>query len=133
MKEIGMSQETNIDLETVLKRIGTLEAEILELRAAVSKCNANIREMQDVREIKHVWDKWHYSCTGGFNGKQAGRMEALECLSDDATIECENLHGQGDGSTGADECHAYWEYFYGDDGPLPYVFQTSLADDHNQG
>jgi hypothetical protein len=88
---------------------------------------ARIRELEDVREIDDVFFKWHYDCTGGFNGKQAGRMEALECLTEDATIEVQSLHQPGQGPTGRKEYTEFWDYFYGDAGPLPYVFQTAVA------
>lgn len=89
---------------------------------------ARIRELEDVREINEVFFKWHFECTGGFNGKQAGRMEALECLTEDATIEVQGLHKPGQGPTGREQYTEFWDYFYGDEGPLPYVFQTSVAE-----
>jgi hypothetical protein len=89
---------------------------------------ARIRELEDVREINEVFFKWHYDCTGGFNGKQAGRMEALECLTEDATIEVSALHEPGKGPTGRKQYTEFWDYFYGDAGPLPYVFQNSVAE-----
>jgi hypothetical protein len=89
---------------------------------------ARLRELEDVREITDVFFKWHYECTGGFNGKSAGRMEALECLTEDATIEVHGLHQPGQGPRGRAQYTEFWDYFYGDDGPLPYVFQTSVAD-----
>lgn len=89
---------------------------------------ARLRELEDVREINEVFFKWHYDCTGGFNGKQAGRMEALECLTEDATIEVESLHKPGQGPTGRAQYTEFWDYFYGDAGPLPYVFQNSVAE-----
>ena len=89
---------------------------------------ARVKELEDVRDITDLFFKWHYACTGGFNGKQAGRMEALECLTDDATIEIHGLHKPGQGPTGREAFTQFWDYFYGDDGPLPYVFQTSVAD-----
>jgi hypothetical protein len=87
-----------------------------------------IQELQDVREIGEVWFKWHYDCTGGFNGKAAGRMEAMECLSEDATIEIHGMHEEGKGPRGPEQCTAFWAYFYGDNGPLPYVFQSSVTE-----
>jgi hypothetical protein len=89
---------------------------------------ARIQELEDVREINEVWFKWHYSCTGGFNGKQAGRMEALECLTEDATIEIAALHKPGQGPKGRAAYTEFWDFYFGDDGPLPYVFQTSVAE-----
>ena len=96
--------------------------------ADYAKLEARIRELEDVREITDLFFKWHYECTGGFNGKQAGRMEALECLTEDATIEINSLHKPGQGPRGRKEYTEFWDYFYGDDGPLPYVFQTPVAD-----
>jgi hypothetical protein len=89
---------------------------------------ARVQELEDVRAITDLFFKWHYACTGGFNGKQAGRMEALECLTDDATIEIHGLHKPGQGPTGREQFTEFWDFFLGDDGPLPYVFQTSVAD-----
>lgn len=97
------------------------EAEIEELRKRV-------RELEDERDIKDLFARWHYACTGGFNGVQAGRMEALDCLSDDATIEIQGLHEPGKGPKGREEYTQFWDYYYGDAGPLPYVFQTSLGE-----
>ena len=96
-------------------------AEIQELRA-------ELQELKDVREINDLWFKWHHECTGGFNGKQAGRMAALECLSDDATIEIEGHHAPGEGPKGPKECTEFWSYFVGDNGPLPHVFQCSVSE-----
>ena len=94
----------------------------------IAALEARIRELEDVREINEVFFKWHYDCTGGFNGKQAGRMEALECLTEDATIEVAALHQPGKGPKGREQYTQFWDYFYGDAGPLPYVFQNSVAE-----
>jgi hypothetical protein len=96
--------------------------------AKLDELEARIRVLEDVREINDVFFKWHYDCTGGFNGKQAGRMEALECLTEDGTIEIQGLHEPGKGPKGREQYTEFWEYFYGDAGPLPYVFQTSVAE-----
>jgi hypothetical protein len=95
----------------------------------LTQLEARVRELEDVREINDVFFKWHYECTGGFNGKQAGRMEALECLTEDATIEVYTLHKPGQGPKGREQYTEFWDYFYGDAGPLPYVFQNSVAED----
>lgn len=87
---------------------------------------ARIKELEDVREIKDLFFNFHYACTGGFVGKQAGRMEALDYLTDDATIEVLGLHEPGKGPRGREQFTEYWDYYYGDAGPLPYVFQTSV-------
>lgn len=97
------------------------DAELAELRA-------DIRELKDVREINDLWFKWHHACTGGFNGRPAGRMEAMECLSEDATIEIHGFHEEGKGPRGPEQCLEFWSFFYGDNGPLPYVFQVSVAE-----
>ena len=89
---------------------------------------ARIRELEDVRAITDLFFNWHYVCSGGFHGKQPGRMEALDCLTDDATIEILGLHKPGQGPKGRKEYTEFWDFYYGDDGPLPYVFQTSVAD-----
>ena len=89
---------------------------------------ARVRELEDVRAVTDLFFKWHYECTGGFAGKEPGRMAALECLTDDATIEILGLHKPGQGPTGRKEYTEFWDYYYGTDGPLPYVFQSSCAD-----
>ena len=71
----------------------------------LTQLEARVRELEDVREINDVFFKWHYECTGGFNGKQAGRMEALECLTEDATIEIQGLHEPGKGPRGLSLIH----------------------------
>jgi hypothetical protein len=89
---------------------------------------ARVRELEDLREIHEVWFRFHRLTTGGFNGKQAGKMEALECLTDDATIEVQGLHQPGKGPRGREQVTEYWAYWFGDAGPLPYVFQTSVSE-----
>jgi hypothetical protein len=89
---------------------------------------ARVQELEDIREINEVFFKWHDDFTGGFNGLQAGRLEALECLTDDATIEIEGLHKPGEGPRGRDEIYEYCGYYEGDAGPLPYVFQVAVAE-----
>lgn len=89
---------------------------------------AHLQELRDIREINDLWFKWHHACTGGWSGKQAGGMEALECLSEDATIEIEGHHLPGEGPKGPKECTEFWSFFYGDEGPLPYVFQCSVSE-----
>lgn len=89
---------------------------------------ARVRELEDVREIQDLFFKWHYDNTGGFNGKQPGRLDFLDCLTDDATIEIQGLHEPGKGPRGRKEYTEFTEYYFGDDGPLPYVFQTSVAE-----
>jgi hypothetical protein len=95
---------------------------------AQKSLEARVRELEDVRAINDLWFKWHYECTGGFNGKQAGRMEALECLTEDATIEIQGLHEPGKGPRGRKAYTEFWDYYFGDAGPLPYVFHGSVAE-----
>jgi SnoaL-like domain len=102
------------------------ESNVEALEARVKDLEARLRELEDVREINEVFRRWHHSCTGGFNGIQAGRMEALDVLTEDATIEIQALHEPGKGPTGRDEYTKYWDFYFGDAGPLPYVFQTSF-------
>ncbi len=96
------------------------------LQTRVQELEARVKELEDVREINEVFREWHSGCTGGFNGIQAGRMEALDVLTEDATIEIQSLHEPGKGPKGREEYTKYWDYYFGDAGPLPYVFQTSL-------
>jgi hypothetical protein len=95
---------------------------------AAKDLEARLQLLEDIQAIRDVFFKWNNHCTGGFNGKQAGRLEALECLTEDATIEVQGLHEPGEGPRGRKEYTEYWDYYYGDAGPLPYVFQTSAAD-----
>lgn len=94
----------------------------------IEQLEKRLQELEDARDIKDCFSKFHYACTGGFNGKQAGRMEALDYLTDDATIEVQGLHEPGKGPRGRKAFTEYWDYYYGDAGPLPYVFQTSVND-----
>ncbi len=102
------------------------ELEVEALASRIKELEARLRELEDIREINEVFRRWHFACTGGFNGIQAGRMEALEVLTEDATIEIQALHEPGQGPKGREECSRYWDFYFGDAGPLPYVFQTSL-------
>jgi ketosteroid isomerase-like protein len=102
------------------------ESDVELLAARVKELEARMRELEDIREINEVFRRWHYACTGGFNGIQAGRMEALDVLTEDATIEIQALHEPGQGPKGREEYTRYWDFYFGDAGPLPYVFQTSL-------
>jgi hypothetical protein len=93
----------------------------------LAELEARVRKLEDAREISDVFFKWHYECTGGFNGKQAGRDGALECLTEGGMIDAHPA-GLGKGPKGRAQCKEFWDYFYGDNGPLPYVFQTSVAE-----
>jgi hypothetical protein len=108
--------------------VTTTDDRIEDLESANSELRDRLRRVEDVQEIIALFARWHYACTGGFDGLQAGRMEALDCLTDDATIEAKGLHDPGKGPKGRDQCLEYWSYYYGDAGPLPYVFQTNLGD-----
>ncbi len=98
------------------------------LEAQVADQEKRLRELQDVREINDCFRRFHWNCTGGFGGLQAGRMECLDELSDDATFEVKGLHEPGKGPKGREQYTDYWDYFYGDAGPLPYVFQTVVSE-----
>ncbi len=74
------------------------ELEVDTLAGKIKELEARLRELEDIREINEVFRRWHYACTGGFNGIQAGRMEALDVLTEDATIEIQALHEPGNGS-----------------------------------
>jgi ketosteroid isomerase-like protein len=97
-----------------------------KLEAKVEELEARLKDLEDVRQINEVFREWHHACTGGFNGIQAGRMEALNVLTEDATIEIQALHKPGEGPKGREAYTKYWDFYFGDAGPLPYVFQTSL-------
>jgi ketosteroid isomerase-like protein len=102
------------------------ESDSEALQARLKVLETRVRELEDVRQINEVFRHWHHSCTGGFNGIQAGRMEALDVLTEDATIEIQSLHQPGKGPKGREEYARYWDFYFGDAGPLPYVFQTSF-------
>jgi SnoaL-like domain len=108
--------------DSIEERLAELEAKVKELSAL----EARVKELEDIREINEVFRAWHHACTGGFDGIQAGKPEALSVLADDATIEIKGLHKPGEGPRGLEEIKKYWDYYYGDKGPLPRVFQTSL-------
>jgi hypothetical protein len=101
--------------------------ELAALKKEIEELRATVQNLKDVQEINDVFFKWHFECTGGFKGKQAGRAAALECLTEDAQIDVPP-NPPGKGPKGRDEYTEFWDYFYGDNGPLPYVFQTSAAD-----
>lgn len=102
------------------------DSHIEALEARIAQLESRVRELEDIRQINEVFRQWHHACTGGFNGIQAGRMEALDVLTEDATIEIQALHEPGKGPKGREEYTKYWDFYFGDAGPLPYVFQTSL-------
>jgi hypothetical protein len=88
---------------------------------------ARVRELEDVREINAVIFDWHAAATGGFNGLQSHRPEALELLTADALI-AESPDRPGYGPRGLAQIAQHWAYFSGDAGPLPYVFHGSVAE-----
>jgi hypothetical protein len=98
----------------------------LDLEARLDALDRRLTELEDVREMDEAWRLWHYACTGGFHGRQAGRHEALDVLTEDATIEIRGMHAPGEGPRGRAAYTAYWDHYYGDQGPLPYVLQTGL-------
>lgn len=102
------------------------EAETDALHARIRQLESRVRELEDVRSINELFRRWHHACTGGFNGIQAGRMEALDVLTEDATIEIQALHEPDKGPRGREAYTRYWGFYFGDAGPLPYVFQTSF-------
>jgi hypothetical protein len=88
---------------------------------------ARLRELEDVREINDVMRRWHYACTGGFNGIQTHRtLEGIDLLADDGTIEVQGLHKPGEGPTGREALLEYFSAYHGDNGALPHVFQTGV-------
>lgn len=101
---------------------------IAALEALVAEQGKRLRELEDVREINDCFRRFHWKCCGGFDGVQAGKLECLDELSDDATFEVRGLHEPGKGPKGREQFTEYWDYFYGDAGPLPYVFQTVVSE-----
>jgi hypothetical protein len=106
------------------KRLEEIEAKLRELDVVKRR----LQEMEDVRDIKDCFRRFHWACCGGFNGLQGGRMEALDELSDDATFEVKGLHEPGKGPKGREQYTEYWKYYYGDAGPLPYIFQVPVSE-----
>ena len=49
--------------------------ELEMLRKEVAELRATVQHLKDVQDINDVFFKWHFECTGGFKGKQAGREE----------------------------------------------------------
>jgi hypothetical protein len=92
----------------------------------LARLEARVRQLEDVREINDLVFAWHFACTGGFNGVQSHRMEALDCLSDDALI-AESPERPGYGPKGREQYTRHWRYFHGDAGPVPHIFHASVA------
>ena len=110
---------------SIESRIEALESQLNARDERIKELEARVQELEDVREINDVMRRWHYACTGGFNGIPAHRArEALDLLTDDATIELQMLHDKGTGPTGTEALFEYLRQFEGDDGKLPQVFQT---------
>ena len=53
--------------------------------AKLAELEARISELEAVRQITDAARKFNWACCGGFNGVQAGRMEALDNLAVDKT------------------------------------------------
>lgn len=97
------------------------------LEARLKVLEARMQELEDVREINDVMRRWHYACTGGFNGIPTHRtLEGIDLLADDGTIEVQSLHKPGEGPTGREALLAYFRPYHGRDGLLPQVFQTGV-------
>jgi ketosteroid isomerase-like protein len=100
-------------------------SETLETR--LKALEARVQELEDVREINDVMRRWHYACTGGFNGIPTHRtLEGIDLIAEDGTIEVQGLHKPGEGPTGREALLAYFSAYHGDDGLLPQVFQTGV-------
>lgn len=93
----------------------------------VAALEARVQELEDVREINELMRKWHVACTGGFNGIQSFRTEeSLKLLTEDATVEVKHEPGNTKSMSGKDAIAKYFAAFAGDNGELPYVFQTGV-------
>jgi hypothetical protein len=95
--------------------------------ASPADLDARLRALEDVRAINDVLFDFHDGASGGFNGKQAHRPEALDSLSDDALI-AEAPDRPGFGPKGREAVARHWAYFHGDAGPIPYVLHASVAE-----
>lgn len=62
----------------------------------------------------------------GSTGSKPAGWKRWTCSPRTATIEIQALHKPGEGPKGREEYTKYWDFYFGDAGPLPYVFQTSL-------
>jgi hypothetical protein len=103
-------------------------AEIVSKLKELDELKNDLQELKDVREIKDCFRRFHWACCGGFNGRQGGGMDSLDELADDATFEVKGLHEPGKGPKGREQFTKYWAYFYGDAGPLPYIFQVPVSE-----
>lgn len=103
-------------------------ADVSTLVEKLSALKSRVQELEDVREILDIWHHWDWSVTGGFNGIQAGDYQSLLADFDleSGTIEAQRLYERGAGPTGREEVLQYWDYFYGDHGPVPIDFQTAV-------
>jgi hypothetical protein len=95
--------------------------------ARLADLDARLRALEDVRAINDVLFDFHDGASGGFDGKQSHRPEALGGLADDALI-AEAPDRPGFGPKGREEITRHWAYFHGDAGPIPYVLHASVDD-----
>lgn len=99
-----------------------------EILQQIEALTARVQELEDVREIIDIYHHWDWSCTGGFNGHQAGDYQSIleDFDFESGTIEMARLHYPGTGPKGKEEVLQYWDYFHGDNGPVPVVYQTMI-------
>lgn len=97
------------------------------VEARLEALEARLRYLEDVREINELMRKWHYACTGGFNGIPTHRTaEAIALFVEDGSIEVQGLNEPGKGPRGRAELLEYYQPFHGPDGVLPHVYQTGI-------
>jgi SnoaL-like domain len=97
------------------------------VEAQVEALEKRVQELEDVREINEVMRRWHVACSGGFSGIQSLRSsESLPLLTDDAIVEVKYEAGNSTVVSGHEAIAEYFAAFAGDNGELPYVFQTGV-------
>jgi hypothetical protein len=97
------------------------------LESRIKVLEERLQYLEDVREINEVMRRWHYGCTGGFNGRQTHRTaETIDLVAEDGSIEVQGLHEPGTGPKGREAMLQYFAPFHGDNGFLPHVYQTGV-------
>ena len=101
--------------------------DLQSLRDEVKALSTRLRELEDVRAIVEIWHHWDWAVTGGFNGHQAGDYQAImqDYDFEAGTAEGFGLYDPGTEPKGREAVLEYWDYFYGDNGPIPVDFQAS--------
>lgn len=97
-------------------------------QAELETMKAHLQELRDIREINDVWFKWHHACTGRLEWQASGRHGSPRMPVGRRHDRDRGPSPAGQGPKGPKECTEFWSFFYGDEGPLPYVFQCSVSE-----